>query len=127
MWSADGDRIRQDRARGRPGGGQESFERACRDGWPPSFVLAPAGNAQGVSTGVYEGCRPLGRSAASRSVGPTQSVAPIASSQACACLSTPWTMASNLESLVCSLVPQARQNDALRDELTAHCTEIINR
>ena len=36
-------------------------------------------------------------------------------------------MASNLESLVCSLVPQARQDPTVRDDLVAHCGEIINR
>lgn len=35
-------------------------------------------------------------------------------------------MASNLDSLVCSLVPQARHDQNLRDELVAHCSEIIN-
>ncbi|EKM59180.1 uncharacterized protein PHACADRAFT_205357 [Phanerochaete carnosa HHB-10118-sp] len=35
-------------------------------------------------------------------------------------------MASNLESLVCSLVPGARHDHRLRDELVAHCNEIVN-
>ncbi|THH02787.1 hypothetical protein EW026_g171 [Hermanssonia centrifuga] len=35
-------------------------------------------------------------------------------------------MSSSLESLVCSLVPPARRDDALKDELVAHCHEILN-
>ncbi|GBE79620.1 gamma-tubulin complex DGRIP91/SPC98 component [Sparassis latifolia] len=35
-------------------------------------------------------------------------------------------MASNLESLVCSLVPQARRDNNLKHELVAHCQDILS-
>ena len=45
----------------------------------------------------------------------------------CSHITLDRVMSSGIESLVCALIPDARQDDALREEIVAQCQEVLGR